>query len=294
MSGRGAPFAAWNRFWFERPALYTLAGFRILFGAFLVWYVARDLGRVELLYSEGGVYVPYLLPDLAPGAAGARALHAAWLGLALLFCAGLWTRLVTPLLLLATLYHYGLNIAVAHSVYDRLVLLFLFYLCFARPDRVWSLGAWLARDRAPSAPVDSTASNFASRLIQVQLAVFYLGVGLRKLVSPAWHSGEVLIFNFQGDWASPLGFWIVNLGLPGWVFALGAWSVTLFEISMGFGLFSKRLRPGFALAGLLFHSSIFLVLGFPEFYVCVCAYVLFFEEAQLRRFVSALRHSSAP
>ena len=85
-------FAPWNRFWFERPSRYGLAAFRILFGSLLVWYVARNAGHVELLYSAEGVTVPYLLPDLAPGVPAALALFAAWLTLAGLFTLGLWTR----------------------------------------------------------------------------------------------------------------------------------------------------------------------------------------------------------
>ena len=275
--------APWNRFWFQRPALYALAAFRILFGSYLVWYIARDIAHVDVLYSEGGVYVPYLIPDIAPGVAGARALYAAWLGAALLFTLGAWTRAVTPLLLVLHAYHYGLNIAVTHSVYDRLALLFLAYLCLARPARAWSLDARLARRRGATPPDPDVGSSFASRLIQLQLALFYTGVGLRKLVSPAWHTGDVLVFNFQGDWASPLGFWIVGLDLPGWLFGLGAWLVIALETTLGLGLFSKRLRPYYALAGAAFHLGVFLVLGFAEFFLCIGAYVLFFEDAQLQR-----------
>ena len=61
----------------------------------------------------------------------------------------------------------------------------------------------------------------------------------------------------------------------------------LLEISIGFGLFSRRLRPLFVVAGAGFHSSVLLVLGFPEFFVCICAYVLFFEDATLRRIAGA-------
>ncbi|MGI9591616.1 MAG: HTTM domain-containing protein [Myxococcota bacterium] len=286
MEARSA-FAPWNRFWFERPARYGLAAFRILFGSLLVWYIARNAGLVELLYSAEGVYVPYLLPDLAPGVPVAHALFAAWLALAGLFTLGLWTRIVTPLLLGLHLYHYALSHAVTHSAYDRLILLFLLYLCLARTDRVWSLGARLARDRGAPSPSECIRSSFASRLIQIQLAVFYLGVGLQKLANPAWHTGDVLRFNFQGDWAGALGFWIVGLEPPPWAFTLGAWGVIVLEISIGFGLFSRRLRPLFVVAGAGFHTSVLLVLGFPEFFVCICAYVLFFEDATLRRIAGA-------
>ena len=32
----------WSHFWFEHPARYRLAAFRILFGSYLFWFAARD------------------------------------------------------------------------------------------------------------------------------------------------------------------------------------------------------------------------------------------------------------
>ena len=83
-------------------------------------------------------------------------------------------------------------------------------------------------------------------------------------------------------WATPLSFWVVGLDLPSWLFDLAAWGVIALELSLGFALFSKRARLFAAIAGTGFHISIFLLLDFPEFFVCVCAYVLFFDDATIR------------
>ena len=291
----------WSRFWFERPAVYSLAAFRILFGVYLFGYVSRDAFRVELLYSQTGVYSPYLMPDIAPGAGVATLIYASWLALTLLFMLGVRTRIVTPLLFAAHLYHYGLNIAVVHTSFDRLNLLFLLYLCFGSSDRVWSVSAWLAKRAGHTIhPAEVSASteahgralegsNFASRLIQMQLAVFYFGVGLWKLLNPLWHSGDILFYNFIGMWAMPAGFWVIGLGLPSWLLDLSAWSVTALELSLGFALFVKRLRPFAVLAGATFQISIYLTLDFPEFFVCIFAYVLYFDDETIRGAVDRVR-----
>jgi hypothetical protein len=275
----------WNDFWFQEVPPHSLAAFRVLFGVYFLLYFLRFAPHVELLFSNRGVYAPFLVPDLGLPVIWAWALYAMTIAVILAFTAGWKTRFTTPLLLLLYLYYFFLNFAANNSAFDRLNIIMLAILCFAQLDAVWALKT------DPPKANDSVrfVCVWPIRLITLQIALLYFGSGLWKLINPYWHTGEMMKWTLIGPWASDLSFRFGRLSLPDRFYDLLVWSIIGFELTMPFALFSKRLRRFAFAIGFFFHLSIALLLNIPEFMNCVCAYVLFVEPEAIERNMQRLR-----
>jgi hypothetical protein len=282
----GAHATAWERFWFEELEPYGLAAFRIFFGMFLLAYFVSLASHVEVLFSNRGVYLPVVLPDIAPPPLVAWCLFIGTLVVIVLFIVGWRTRVLTPVLLVLFLYHFGLNLAVRNTAYDRLILIILLLSCFAQLDHAWSVGRHWREE-----PVRA----WAPRLIGMQLALLYLGSGLWKLISPAWQSADMLRLTLVGPWGSDAAFAFVRLGWPRWVYGVLTLSVIVFELLAPFALYSRRWQKTAIVFGSGFHVTIALLLNLPQFLVCVAVYPLFLEAADVRKlFTDRLRRRGEP
>jgi len=133
--------AAWDRFFFAPASGERIAAFRILFALYLLVYFGAMLPHVELLFSNHGVYVPYLVPDYAPPPALAWPLFLAMPACAACMLAGYRSERAARVLFALFLYHYFLQLAVKQSSFDRLIANLLAVLCFADSGRVWGLDA---------------------------------------------------------------------------------------------------------------------------------------------------------
>lgn len=256
---------AWNRFWFRDTAPEGYALFRIAFGAALLIYFGSFAPHVTTVFSSDGVYVPFLLPDLAPGPIGAWILWGATMAAAFAFMVGWRTTWVTPALLVLFAHHYFVSFGIKNTAYDRLILIFLAISCFAPLDRVWGL-----RRTAGPTPV------FAARLLCFQVAALYFGAGLWKLFNESWHTGEMMRMTMLGPWGTELARAFVALELgPGFWTAL-TWSVIVFEIAAGVLVFVPYVRGPVLLGAAAFHLGVWAFLQIPEFLVCLTVYPLFF------------------
>jgi hypothetical protein len=273
----------WDRFWFGEISAYPVAAFRILFGIFLLVKFGVMAGNVPVLFSSEGVYAPFLIPDLALPPLAALAVFLLYLGLLILMIAGYRARRVVPLVLVFYLYFYLLNIALNNTAHDRLNVILLFFLMFARSDRVWSVNAGKKGGPEAAAMGGGGVPAWPSRVIALQISFVYFGAGLWKLMNPYWHQGEMLRMTLVGPWASDLGFWFVSLGWPSWFYLASVWAVIIFEIALAFALWIRKIQIPAMIAGFLFHLSIGLMLNIPEFLNCVAAYVLFLPGEQVKR-----------
>jgi len=261
----------WDEFWFKDISPYPLAAFRILFGIYLLFY----LGSFMVSFSNLGVYVPYRIPDIVPGPAGAYLIYCSTLGLIVAFIIGFKTRLVTPLLFIFYLYHYLINLAVKNHSYDRVTMCLLAVLCFAEVDRVWSASNVYRKKLSQNIMI----MGWAQRFICVFLCVLYFGMSAYKLTNPNWHSGIMLEMNMYGEWGTPVAYWIVSLGLPMWVFTGMAFSTIVLEMVLAWTLFVKPLHKFVFPLGILFHLSIYLIFNIPEFLFMPMLYILFVDGA---------------
>jgi vitamin K-dependent gamma-carboxylase len=271
---------SYDAFWMREASGLHLGCFRILFALYLLAYLAVLAPHVVVLFSNQGVYAPYLVPDLAPSPAVAWLLFGVMPVLAVSILIGYRTELSALLLLALYLHHYFLQLAVKQSSFERLIILYLAILALAGSGQ--RLGIDGARAPAPRLV-------WAERLIAAQSVFLYTGSGLWKLLNPAWHSGALLQSTFQGMWATPLAFEIAALGLPATAWTAASWSIIALELSLGPLLIWRKTRMVAVLLAAAFHAGNWLLLFIPEFLLCVAALVVFLDERTLERAVSALR-----
>lgn len=268
---------AWTEWWFAEIDPRGLALFRIALGVFLFVELAAFAPRVETAFSSDGVVVP-VLPWPLPPPSVAWALWAALLAALAAFTLGLRTSLVAPVVLALHFHHFVVGLAVRNTAHDRLVVLLLFLSCFADLDGAWTLGRW--RDHRP-------VSAWGARIVGLQLAALYLGSGIWKLLSPSWHGGEMLSKTLVGPWGTRAAFAVVGLGIPAAAWTAATWGIVAFELGAGFGLHAARLRKATMALGVAFHLANWILLGIPEFMVCVACYPVFF-------FIRDARPGAAP
>jgi hypothetical protein len=274
----------YDAFWVSDDSGLRLGCFRIGFALYMLAYLGVLAPHVTVLFSSDGVYAPYLVPDLAPPPALAWLLFGAMLGLSCSLLVGYRSELSATLLLVLYLHHYFLQLAVKQSSFERLIILYLAILALAGSGQRLGLDGL----RAPTPRV-----SWAPRLIAAQSVFLYSGSGLWKLFSPAWHSGAVLESAFQGMWATPLAFRIVQAELPSSAWTALAWSVVALELSLGPLLLWRRTRRLAIVLATLFHIGNWVLLFIPEFLVCVVALVVFVEDATLERALRRFRWAGA-
>jgi hypothetical protein len=279
------PIAAWNRFFYAAAGGQRIAAFRILFALFLLGYFGSMLRHVELMFSNQGVYTPYLIPDVAPAPPIAWALFAAMLLCTGLLLVGYRAELAARALLGLFLYHYFLQLAVKESVFDRLIVMDLLVLSFADSGRLWGLDA--------GRPATAAANVWAERLLMTQAVLLYTGSGLWKVFNPAWHTGTLLRSTLQSMFATPLAFALVRQDLSAQVWTAFSWTIIAFELSLGPLLLIRKTRPLALALGTTFHLFNCFVLVIPEFLVAMATYPVFIEPSTLQRWRdSIVRFSS--
>jgi hypothetical protein len=259
---------------------------RIALCSFLLIYFGSMAEHVALLFSEQGVYVPYLVPDYAPPPAVAIALYAAMLAATCALLLGYRTALFAPALLGLFLYHYFLQLAVKQSSFDRLIAIDLFVLCWADSGRVFGLDALRL---GPAAG----ATRWPERVLAIQCVLLYFGAGFWKLWNPGWHSGELLYANLQGMWATPLGFALARLDLPAAFWAGASLAIIGVELLLGPLLIMRRTRRLAFVLGAGFHLLNCFVLVIPEFLVCLASYPVFAREESLTRVFDGVAGAAA-
>lgn len=261
--------------WLYAPSSgHRVAAFRILFALYLLAYFGIMAPHVTLLFSNQGVYLPYLLPDYAPSPVWAWLLFLSMFALTIALLLGYRSELVARLLLGLFLYHYFLQIAVKQSSFDRLIMIYLVILCFADSGRVWGLDA---RRAGP------TPTVFAERMLALQSLMLYFGSGLWKAFNPAWHTGALLHSTLESMWASPLAFAIAQRDFSEQAWTHFSWTIIVFELSVAPLLLLRRTRPLGILLGFGFHFFNTVVLVVPEFLVATTPYPVFIQPQTLER-----------
>jgi len=286
----------WMGFWFGEMSAYPMALFRLLFGCYLLVYFLGGLNHISLFYSNIGVYCPVLIPDVAPSPAAAVILYSITVVLILALIVGYRLRVVAPLVLIFYFYHFCLNIWVRACSFDRLILMALFILCLAPSDQVLSVTT-----RKRQTVGEPKVSAWPAKLLALHICLFYLSTGLYKLLSPDWHTGEILKGVMSSIFSSNLAFAVVSLKLPSFLFDLMAVSVISFELLCPIGFLIRdvniklaffettiklrRVQYYFFLAGILFHTGIWIFMQIPQFFICPVFYVLFMPAGDIRLMV---------
>ncbi len=286
--GEGGVRFRWNHFWFRQTPPHLLAIFRIIFGAFLLFYFGIQLPYVAMLYSREGLLMPLYPPDqlltvvfTPPSAAFGYFVFITFLTLLLCFTVGLLTRVAAALIVLLYAYYWVISLFQFGTSFDRLFLFSMLVLTFSGCGKTLSVdmrlrrGSWLAWE-----PI----SILPQRILAVQITMTYFGVGWQKLILPAWQWGEVLSWGFVGRWATPPAWWIARLNIPVVYYDALNWIIKAFEVTIPFGLWHRRTRWWFFAGGALFHIGIAILLAIWWFVALIPAYILFFEPEEISKF----------
>lgn len=267
---------SWSRFWFSPCAAEPAAAFRVLLGLYLVVYLGRLLPHVTVLFSDQGVYVPYLVPDYAPPPLLAHVLFLAMLAACAALTLGYRQGLACALTLGLFLYHYFLQLAVKQSSFERLIVIYLVVLGLSGSSGTWTIGSTSGTKR-------TTPTVWTRRVLLLQTSMLYLGSGLWKALNPNWHTGALLQATLQGIWATPIAFAIVRLDLSDAAWTAISQGVIGLELLLGLAFLWPRTRTAAVFAGTAFHLANSFVLMIPEFLVCLAPYPLFLPASWSRQ-----------
>lgn len=295
---------AWSSFWFSPVPLLNLAVFRlILTAALLVMYISRH-SSIQLFFSDEGILPKSLalevLPEFYRPAINLSfwpdsmlfLVHGIFLLSLLLVFLGVGNRIVSAGVGIFCVYldqaFMQRNMGVLFGA-DQIGGIFLMYLALTNHNQYLSLSSWLKKSKKTadqmSADSDLLTSMFY-RLIQVHLCIIYAYTGFEKLKGASWWDGTALWSVF----ANPQ-FVVADLTwvrhLPG-VIAIVSFSTILFEIYFPALVWVKATRKPLLVLGVLFHSSIALLMALHSFAMIMLApYILFvspdFIAASLKR-----------
>lgn len=297
----------WNRFWFTPELPQSLGLLRILCGLMLLYtHFVWGLDLRAFLGADGWNGAE-LLRELQVGAAPtshfsfwwwipeAHLATAHWLclGILLLFTLGVCTRITSVLALVITV-SYAHRAMLANFGLDQINTVIVFYLALSRcgdaysMDRLWTRYRTAYRElqqgRIPAKQVAAPhwTNRLATRLLQFHLCVIYFSAGTAKLQGESWWTGEAVwrvAANFEHQsvdltWLAHVP-WLVNLLTHATVF---------FEISFGFLIWNRRLRPVILSFGVLLHLGIGMFLGlWPFGLAMVFSYLCFASPVTVRR-----------
>src|SRR4051812_37888543 len=235
-------------------------------------------------------------------------LHAAFLGVCVLFTIGLWTRVTSVLAWVGSLnyIHRGQLILFGQ---DTMQTILLVYLMVGPSGAALSVDALRARYRAARAmlgsggrhvpwaeavlagPARSWLANLAVRLFQINFCLIYLSSGVSKLKGSTWweHSAPWLIF------ANP-EFGLIRYPAYEWLLrqvveyrtlmAAFAGFATLFTLTVELGwtfLVWTRLRPVMVVLSVMLHFGIAVFMGLAVFSLYMFTLVLCYLPARLIR-----------
>jgi len=277
-----------TQFLFEERDARDLAAMRIALGLVLiVWWVALwpDLGF--LLSSEGPVDLQLLREKWSGYRFGPfdsltigqlQVVHLLGFGAVISFTVGWFTRWMNLVILffLAAYWHRSPWI---QNGGDRLLRIWVLYMCFAPSGRAWSVDAWRGRGA-------STAPVFATRLIQLQLIVMYTFTGIAKS-GRTWHEGSALYYSFSdlGYVRFPEFFDRVLIYRPvRAALAVGSWLALIWELGFGPLVIWARSRSLALWFGVLLHLIIFATLAVGIFsWASLWGYLAFLPQGWAER-----------
>ena len=273
-----------HRLLFTPLAIAPLVTFRILLGGLLCVGALRFIaaGWVETLYLEPTFFFHFYGFGWAEplGATGMYALYGLIALSGLLVSLGAFYRLAAPVLFLSFTYAELVD-ATNYLNHYYLVCLLLFGLLFVPAHRAFSVDV----RRGVVGPL-RTVPAWCIRVFMVQLTIVYFYAGFAKL---------------DHDWlvnAMPLAVWLPERAhLPvlgyffqfGWVAYAFSWFGALYDLSIGFLLWNKTLRPWAYAAVVVFHGLTRVLFNIGLFpYIMIFGTLIFFSGAWHERLLGFL------
>lgn len=276
----------WNTWWFRPSPPHLMAIFRIAFAAFLIIEAATYIHAIPELFSNNGLsfslwaerfpLFAFILMPPEPSIAYIIATIYFLACIAVVLGVAMRTNLI--ILIILYLYYWQVSFHLFPSSYHRIFFFLLFALLVSGADKTFSLR--MLRTRG-SLFAWEAISIFPQRLISIQIAATYFGVGWQKIWLPAWQDGAVLSYSLVNRWATPVGRWIVALNFPFSFYSAGVWIIKIFECFIPFCLWTKTWRVPFVIFGSLFHIGIALLMSIWWFVVLIPAYIVFWQPEEV-------------
>lgn len=286
-------------FLFEEVDARDVAAMRIALGLLLaLWWVALWPDLEVLMTAAGPVDIELLESKWSrwrfgpfDGLDGTAllAVHLLGFGAVLAFTVGWFTPFanVVVLFLLAAYWHRSPWI---QNGGDRLLRIFVFYMCFSNSGRAWSVDAWRAGRTGGTVPV------FAIRLVQLQVIVMYTYTGLAKTAGTTWAAGTALYYSLSdtGYARFPALFDALLVWAPVRGFLMIAtWISLVWEIAFGPLVLWSRTRNATLWLGLLVHLGIFATLAVGIFsWATLWGYLAFLPAGWAARGWSRIRRAT--
>ena len=264
--------AAWDRFWFTPRSGTSLGLIRLLTGAIVVYMLLAWTPLLESFFGDGGMLPPQYAQDLFDSkfawshlgwieSNGALwAVHLLAIAIAILYTAGIGTRITGPLVALLVISYSNRATPTLFGL-DQIVAFLTLYLSFADCGSSFSLAnrLWPQNQRKSV----SVRNNLAIRLVQVHLCIVYLFAGLGKCQGSTWWNGEaiwgaVASHEYQ-TWDMT---WMAD---HMWLVSIVTMVVLFFEVSYCALIWSKLTRPLMLLLAIPLHLGIGLCMGMLEF-----------------------------
>lgn len=275
----------WNRFWMTPSHPLPLAVLRLLTGLMALWWVGSYSADLVRFFGPGGMLPPELIEqlgsanlarfsvlDFVESSSMLWVVQITSIGVLVLFTLGLFTR-VTSVLSLVVILSYVHRAPVITGQLEPILVMVLFYLCFGPAGKCLSLDAWRCRTGSPDrmavneglAQESTVATTVVIHLIQVQLSVIYLMMGIGKLAEPGdtWWIGDAVWWLL----ATPGGPLVDLTFLSPHPYMINAWShaIVLFELSFAILIWNRLARPLLLVLAVPMWCSIALLTGLVSF-----------------------------
>jgi uncharacterized membrane protein YphA (DoxX/SURF4 family) len=253
--------------WLTAPQpIARLALLRVALPLIILGFLSSRLCHADYWLSPRGFHVPDLgggdwrqplyVPAIAPWAAWTVA--AATVASGLLLACGLMTRAAGALFALLLAYLALADRLEAFTV-SKLAPALVLALVYGPSGARYSVDAWLARRRAPDAPLPTTDTSGALRFFQLFLVVMYSGSGIAKLRGD-WLTADVLWSHVHDDYQTAVSYFLVG-ALPAGAWRALQWLTLVFEVGAPLWFALGRTRTPALVVGLGMHAMIGLMFG---------------------------------
>jgi hypothetical protein len=293
------PSLAWHRFFLEPTLPHSLAIMRIALGATLIALWLRYLPHVDAYFSNRGLSLPYWQPEAGslsillthPPLGISFTIYGALLIASIGILLGRQFRLCSALAAVILVYLALLSFHNFLASWGRLLFFVLLILGMSGADRTYSLrmrkekGSWRAWELVPAWP---------QRIIAIQIAATYLGVGLQKAYLPDWQGGEILAYAFLNGWSTPIAHSIAQWNLPIAIYDLMTIGVKMLHGLLPFVLWMPRWQKYAFAAGTLFHIGVTLIMGMWWFLLLIPLYAAFVEPKTIAGWMGARESKFSP
>jgi len=272
---------SWNRFWFAPASPLPLCALRIGVGACLVLYLLILSPDVLVWMGAQGMLPPELYQQLVVGSdpvnryaywsifnvlpsnALVLAVHYLFLLVAILFTAGVFTR-VTAVLAFVALLQYIHRASFLTSQVEPLLSMLLMYLCLGPCGAAFSFDAWRKSPAERARALEpSWTANVSLRLIQVHLAMFYVMMAAAKLQGDIWWRGDA-IWTLMSTTRSRLFDWS-GIRNAGYLINLWTHLHVLYELTFAALVWNRLTRPIVLWAGVVVWLLMLLASGLVTF-----------------------------